>query len=305
MLKVQVNLKSSVFAECASRVLAGDVVLSHNTALRILATGRGVRDQDDAAGASDPVSRRTTAKMSDVKQIVNSAGLPIGPAVPGWVPRPRPPRTPMVGQYAVLEPVNVEKHGADLFSAYMEAPDGRDWTYLSVERPDTELRFREYLTRLTTSDDPLHHAIVDRATGRALGTASFMRIEPAHGVVEVGHITYSPALKRTRIATEAMYLMMRRAFDELGYRRYEWKCDSLNAPSRTAALRYGFTFEGVFRKAIIYKGRSRDTAWYSITDEEWVGIRGAFESWLDPRNFDAEGRQRSKLTVIRSDQTRV
>lgn len=243
--------------------------------------------------------------MSDGKQSVNSAGLPIGPAVPGWVARPRPPRTPMVGQYAVLEPVQVEKHAADLFSAYMEAPDGRDWTYLSVERPDSEPRFREYLTRLTTSDDPLHHAIVDRATGRALGTASFMRIEPAHGVVEVGHITYSPALKRTRIATEAMYLMMKRAFDELGYRRYEWKCDSLNAPSRTAALRFGFTFEGIFRKAIIYKGRSRDTAWYSITDEEWPGVRGAFESWLDPRNFDGEGRQGSKLEVVRSGRTRT
>ena len=245
------------------------------------------------------------ANMSDVKHSVNSAGLPIGPAVSGWTPRARPPRTPMVGQYAVLEPVNVEKHAADLFAAYMEAPDGRDWTYLSVERPDKEPQFREYLTKLTTSDDPLHHAIVDRATGRALGTASFMRIEPAHGVVEVGHITFSPALKRTRIATEAMYLMMRRAFDELGYRRYEWKCDSLNAPSRTAALRYGFTFEGIFRKAIIYKGRSRDTAWYSITDEEWPGIRGAFESWLDPRNFDGEGNQHSKLTVVRSSHTRT
>jgi RimJ/RimL family protein N-acetyltransferase len=237
--------------------------------------------------------------MSDAKQSVNSAGLPIGPAVPGWVPRPRPPRTAMVGRYALVEPVNVDKHAGDLISAYMEAPDGRDWTYLSVERPDGEAQFREYLDRLTTSDDPLHHAIVDRGTGRALGTAAFMRIEPAHGVMEVGYITFSPALKRTRVATEAMYLMMKRAFDELGYRRYEWKCDSLNAPSRAAALRYGFTFEGIFRKAIVYKGRSRDTAWYSITDDEWAGTRGAFEAWLDPGNFDAEGRQRSKLVVVR------
>ena len=238
--------------------------------------------------------------MSDVKHSANSAGLPIGPALPGWVPRPRPPKTAMVGQYTVLEPVNVEKHGADLISAYMGAPDGRDWTYLSRERPENEAEFREYLTKLTTTEDPLHFAIVDCATGRALGTASFMRIEPGHGVIEVGHITFSPALKRTRVATEAMYLMMKRAFDELGYRRYEWKCDSLNAPSRAAALRYGFTFEGIFRKALVYKGRSRDTAWYSITDEEWEGVRGAFERWLEPGNFDGEGRQRSKLAVGRA-----
>jgi RimJ/RimL family protein N-acetyltransferase len=231
---------------------------------------------------------------------VNSAGQPVGPAMPGWVPRPRPPRNPMVGRYAVIEPVCVERHSSDLFSAYMQAPDTSDWTYLSAERPEGEAQFRAYLTKLASSEDPLHHAIIDAASGRALGTAALMRIEPAHGVIEVGFITFSPALKRTRVATEAMYLMMKRAFDELGYRRYEWKCDSLNAPSRAAALRYGFTFEGVFRKAIVYKGRSRDTAWYSITDEEWPGIREAFESWLQPQNFDADGKQRRALAMIRS-----
>jgi RimJ/RimL family protein N-acetyltransferase len=230
---------------------------------------------------------------------VNNAGQPIGPALPNWVPRPRPPRNPMVGRYAVLEPVS-ERHSSDLFSAYMQAPDTSDWTYLSVERPEDEAQFRAYLTKLASSEDPLHHAIIDAASGRALGTAALMRIEPAHGVIEVGFITFSPALKRTRVATEAMYLMMKRAFDELGYRRYEWKCDSLNAPSRAAALRYGFTFEGVFRKAVVYKGRSRDTAWYSITDEEWPGIKEAFESWLQPQNFDADGRQRRALAMIRS-----
>jgi RimJ/RimL family protein N-acetyltransferase len=235
-----------------------------------------------------------------MKHRENSAGQPIGPDLSNWVHRPRPPRTAMVGRYAVVEPVSVEKHAADLFSAYMEAPDGRDWTYLSVERPEDELHFRTYLTKLAASEDPLHHAIVDAASGRALGTAALMRIDPAHGVIEVGFITFSPALKRTRIATEAMYLMMKRAFDELGYRRYEWKCDSLNAPSRTAAVRYGFTFEGIFRKAIVYKGRSRDTAWYSIVDDEWPRIRDAFESWLDPQNFDADGQQRRRLRIIRS-----
>ena len=228
---------------------------------------------------------------------VNSAGQPIGPPVPGWVQRPRPTRTPMAGRFAIVAPVSVEEHASGLFAAYMQAPDDRDWTYLSAERPDDESEFRAYLTRLSVSDDPLHHTIVDAASGSALGTAAFMRIEPLHGVIEVGSITFSPALKRTRVGTEAMYLMMRRAFDELGYRRYEWKCDSLNAPSRSAAHRYGFTFEGIFRKAIVYKGRSRDTAWFSITDDEWPGIKNAFEAWLDPENFDDVGRQRRRLAA--------
>jgi len=235
--------------------------------------------------------------MHDMKQTVNQFGQPIGPALPEWTQRLRPPRTAMAGRYAVVEPVCVERHAIDLFAAYMQAPDGRDWTYLSAERPQIEPDFRAYLTKLAASEDPLHHTIVDSTNGRALGTAALMRIEPAHGVIEVGFITFSPALKRTRIATEAMYLMMKRAFDELGYRRYEWKCDSLNAPSRAAALRYGFTFEGIFRQAIVYKGRSRDTAWYSITGEEWPRIKQAFEDWLDPQNFDTDGRQRRSLAV--------
>lgn len=234
-------------------------------------------------------------------QNVNSAGQPIGSALPDWVPRPRPPRTPMIGRYTVLEPISVEKHANSLFAAYMAAPDASDWTYLSAERPEHEQPFRTYLTKLAASDDPLHHAIIDAATGRALGTAALMRIDAANGVIEVGFITFSPELKRTRIGTEAMYLMMRRAFDELGYRRYEWKCDSLNAPSRTAALRYGFTFEGIFRQAMVYKGRSRDTAWYSIVDDEWPRIKAGFERWLDPANFDADGRQRRRLAIHTSE----
>ena len=236
----------------------------------------------------------------DTTNSVNGFGQPVGTALPGWVPRTRPPRTAMVGRYAVVEPISVEKHMADLFSAFMGVPDARDWTYLAAERPQDEPQFQAYMTRIAGSEDPLHHAIVDAATGRALGTAAFMRIDPANGVIEVGSITFSPALKRTRVATEAMYLMMRRAFDELGYRRYEWKCDSLHATSRAAALRYGFTFEGIFRKAIVYKGRTRDTAWHSITDDEWPRIREGFEAWLDPGNFDAEGQQRRKLAIIRS-----
>ena len=205
----------------------------------------------------------------------------------------------MVGRYCRVEPVEVERHTAGLFEAYAAAPDGRDWTYLFADRPADLPAFRTYLSAAAASDDPLHFTIVDLATGKAVGTAALMRIEPVHGVIEVGSIAYSPRLKQTRAGTEAMYLMMRRAFDELGYRRYEWKCDSLNAPSRAAAHRLGFTFEGIFRQAIVYKNRNRDTAWYSIIDTEWPQLRAAFEGWLAPGNFDANGRQRRSLSAIR------
>jgi RimJ/RimL family protein N-acetyltransferase len=204
----------------------------------------------------------------------------------------------MLGRYCRLEPVE-QRHEAELFAAYMEAPDGRDWTYLFSERPENAADFRAYLSKLEKSEDPLHFTIVDTEAGKCVGTAALMRIEPTQGVIEVGSITFAPRLKKTRAATESMYLMMRRAFDELGYRRYEWKCDSLNAPSRAAAARYGFTFEGIFRKAIVYKGRSRDTAWFSITADEWPRVRAAFAAWLDPVNFDNEGNQKRRLADLR------
>jgi RimJ/RimL family protein N-acetyltransferase len=231
----------------------------------------------------------------------NSAGQPIGPAVLNWTARAYPPRTAMAGGRVIIEPVSLDRHASGLYRAYMQAPDGRDWTYLvNNERPEGEAAFLAYVERLCESVDPMHHAIVDIANGQPLGTAAYMRIHNAQGVIEVGSIAFAPALQRTPAGTEAMYLMMRRAFDELGYRRYEWKCDSLNAPSRAAALRYGFTFEGIFRKAVVYKGRSRDTAWYAIIDEEWPVIRAAFEAWLAPDNFDANGLQRRRLQDIRS-----
>jgi RimJ/RimL family protein N-acetyltransferase len=229
----------------------------------------------------------------------NQYDQPIGPALHGWSARPLPPRTQMVGRYCRLEPVDAKRHGTDLYNAYMEAPDDRDWTYLFVERPARLEDLRAYLESLERSVDPLHFTIVGSRTGKALGTAALMRIDPAHGSLEVGAITFSPRLKRTATATESMYLMMRRAFDELGYRRYEWKCDSLNAPSRAAAERYGFTFEGIFRNAIVYKGRNRDTAWYSITDQEWPRVRSGLEAWLDPANFDERGQQKRRLQDLR------
>jgi len=148
-------------------------------------------------------------------------------------------------------------------------------------------------------EDPLFHAIIDVKAGKAVGVASYLRIEPSVGVIEVCHIHYSPLIQKTPAATEAMYLMMKRVFDELGYRRYEWKCDALNEGSRKAARRLGFTFEGVFRQATIYKGRNRDTAWFSVIDKEWPTLKNAFENWLKPANFDVEDRQKTSLGALR------
>jgi RimJ/RimL family protein N-acetyltransferase len=228
----------------------------------------------------------------------NKYDQPLGAPVAGWSERSRPPRSALRGRYCRLEPVDPERHAADLFAAYMSAPDARDWTYLFAERPETMPSFEEYLATLAKSEDPLHFAIVDAESAIAVGTAALMRIDPAHGVIEVGSIAYSPRIKRTRAGTEAMYLLMRLVFDDLGYRRYEWKCDSLNGPSRAAAQRYGFTFEGIFRRAIVYKGRNRDTAWYSIIAEEWPRIRSAFDAWLDPQNFGEDGRQKRALKAM-------
>ena len=230
---------------------------------------------------------------------VNRYGQPIGLAIAEWLSRPSPPRRELAGHHCRLEPVNPQRHCADLYTAYMEAPDERDWTYLFDERPEGEKEFVSYLTKLASSEDPLHFTIIESHSKKALGTAALLRIEPSHGSIEVGGITFSPRLQRTAAGTESMYLLMQLAFDQLGYRRYEWKCDSLNAPSRAAAERYGFTFEGIFRNAVVYKGRNRDTAWYSITDQEWPRVRSAFEAWLDPANFDGHGRQRRRLQDLR------
>lgn len=225
----------------------------------------------------------------------NAFGQPIGEAVDAWSPRERPPRTPMAGRFCRVEPVDLDRHALDLFESSRLDRDGRNWTYLGTDAPLDLESYRDWLARF--GDDPMLHAIVDARSGKAAGVAAYLRIDPASGVIEVGHINYSPLLQRTAAATEAMYLMMRRAFDELGYRRYEWKCDNLNAPSRAAAKRLGFTFEGVFRQALVYKGRNRDTAWFSIIDEEWPAIRAEFERWLAPENFDPEGRQRTSLRM--------
>lgn len=224
---------------------------------------------------------------------VNKFGQPIGDAVLNWSAPPAFQREPIRGVRCDLEPLDLEQHGDALYDANARG-DGSNWTYLFAEPPASRDAYLEFMRAGFLGSDPLCFAIVDRATRLATGVASYLRIAPEHGCVEVGHINYSPALQRTPVATEAMYLMMRHAFG-LGYRRYEWKCDSLNAPSRAAAQRLGFSFEGVFRNAIVYKGRNRDTAWYSITDTEWPALRAAFEQWLSPENFDAHGAQRLQL----------
>ena len=227
---------------------------------------------------------------------LNEFGQPIGPPLANWTPRALPSRTPIDGRYCRVEPIDIARDAVPLFDAYRRAADGRDWTYLPVGPFDTLAGYRAHLARIAESSDPLHYAIVDAVTDNAVGTAALMRIDPANGVIEVGHIVYSPLLQHTPAGTEAMYLLMRRVFDDLGYRRYEWKCDDLNAPSRKAALRYGFQFEGIFRQAVVYKSRSRDTAWYSMLDREWPAVRHGFEQWLDPGNFDSAGRQRERLS---------
>jgi RimJ/RimL family protein N-acetyltransferase len=234
-----------------------------------------------------------------MSQPVNHLGQPIGFPVADWSPRARPPRSPMVGHYCRLEPLDAACHGAELHRANREDRDGRIWTYLPYGPFETLRAFRDWIEAECRGDDPLYHAIVDLRSGTAVGVASFLRINPGVGVIEVGHINYAPPLQRTPAASEAMFLMMSRVFDQLGYRRYEWKCDALNAGSRRAAERLGFRFEGVFRQATLYKGRNRDTAWYAITDQDWPAIRSAFQTWLDPANFDPAGQQRRSLREIR------
>lgn len=241
---------------------------------------------------------KLTATEPAMTARTNDLGQPIGEPVPDWTPRPRPLRTAMAGQTVRLEPLTAA-HAGSLFEAVSEDAEGRMWTYMAVGPfGNDRAGFDAWIAQCEASEDPLFFAAVDQATGRCLGYASYLRIDPAVGVIEVGHITMSPALQRTVMATEAMYLMMARVFDELGYRRYEWKCDSLNAPSRAAARRLGFQYEGLFRQATLYKGRNRDTAWFSILDNEWPALKAAFQRWLDPSNFDAGGRQRVSLSGL-------
>jgi RimJ/RimL family protein N-acetyltransferase len=227
----------------------------------------------------------------------NEFGQPIGFPVPGWKGCPPPPATAMIGRWCRVEPLDVERHAPDLHEANLDDVEGRNWTYFSAGPFREYTAYRDWLAGVSSAKDLKFQAIVDARSGKAVGVAAFMRIDPPNGSIEVGHVNYSPRLQRTTAATEAIVLMMRRLFDELGYRRFEWKCDDLNAPSHAAARRLGFQFEGVFRQATVYRERNRDTAWYSILDREWPALRTEFDRWLDPDNFDAEGRQRTRLRI--------
>ncbi len=230
-----------------------------------------------------------------METVKNALGQEIGFPVAGWSGAREPARAGVVGRYCRLEVLEASRHAAELFEAFSQDKENRIWTYLGYGPFAHEREFNDWAARMSAADDLLFFAVIDAARGSAVGVASYLRMDQAAGSIEVGHINFSPALQKTIAASEAMYLMMRRVFEELGYRRYEWKCDALNARSRAAALRLGFTYEGTFRQATTYKGRNRDTAWFSIIDKEWPQRKEAFERWLCPSNFDEAGRQREPL----------
>ncbi|WP_329126841.1 GNAT family N-acetyltransferase [Streptomyces sp. NBC_01465] len=234
-----------------------------------------------------------------MSQPVNEYDQPIGAPVPGWSPRPLPAEIVLKGDHCRLEPLNANRHAADLYAANRSEPDQGAWTYMFAGPFENPQDYRRYAEEAAASSDPRHYAVISLADSTAVGTLSLMRQDPAHGVVEIGNVMFSPRMKRKPISTEAQFLAMRYVFEDLGYRRYEWKCDSLNAPSRTTAERLGFTFEGIFRQAVVYKGRNRDTAWYSVIDIEWPVVKRAFEAWLAPDNFDDQGLQRHALADLR------
>lgn len=215
-----------------------------------------------------------------------------------WKPCPRPARKTFEGRYCRLEPLDPAKHGDELHAACM-APGAEDRFRWLFEVPQDRASFQTWLERVAVSEDPLYFAVIDTATGRCEGRQTFMRITPEHGVIEIGSILWGPAIARTRVATEALYLFARYAFEDLGYRRFEWKCNDRNEPSMRAARRFGFTYEGTFRQHMVTKGENRDTAWFSMLDSEWPALKRAYDAWLAPENFDATGGQKRKLEEFR------
>ncbi len=217
-----------------------------------------------------------------------------------WQPRPRPERKVLEGRYVRLEPLDAARHGDGLFEASsVTDADGR-FRWLFEVPPESRAAFQPWLDKVEASSDPLFFAVIDKASGKVAGRQTLMRIEPACGVIEIGNIYWGPLIARKPAATEAQFLFAQYAFDELGYRRYEWKCNNNNEPSKRAAERFGFSFEGIFRQHLVVKSENRDTAWYSIIDKEWPALKKAYEAWLDPANFDAAGQQKRRLEAFRS-----
>ena len=227
----------------------------------------------------------------------NTLGQAVGALVPSWSPPPFPPYEAMEGRLCVIEPLVPDRDAAALYEANSLDKEGKMWTYLPYGPFASFDLYRSWLRVSVLTSDPQFYAIIDNITQQAVGIAAYLRIDPKNGSIEVGHLNFSPRLQKTPIATEAMYLMMKQAF-ELGYRRYEWKCNALNKPSRKAAQRLGLSYEGVFRQATVSKGRNRDTAWYAAIDEEWPALKAAFEQWLSPRNFDEHGQQKVPLSSL-------
>ncbi len=224
-----------------------------------------------------------------------SSNIDLGTPVPGWTAPQRPQRLAMQGQFARLEPLRADEHAALLYRSY--AGHERMWDYMPNGPFSSAAQYHRWVRDAEKSEDPLFFAIKNLDSGDWEGTASFLRIAPEAGSIEVGYIAMSPALQGTRAGTEAMYLMMAWAFDA-GYRRYEWKCNALNKASRKAAQRLGFSYEGVFRQAMVVKGRNRDTAWFAAIDSEWPALKEAFAAWLRPANFDDTGRQKENLSDL-------
>jgi RimJ/RimL family protein N-acetyltransferase len=212
-----------------------------------------------------------------------------------WKGVARPDRMPMDGRYARLEPLDPARHGNDLLASARQPGSDDRFRYLFEEAPADLPAFSPWLEKAAASQDPLFFAVIDKATGLAEGRQALMRIDTANGVIEIGNILWGPAIARTRIATEALFLFASHAFDTLGYRRFEWKCNNLNEPSKKAALRFGFTFEGIFRQHMVAKGKNRDTAWFAMIDADWPRLKAGFEAWLRPANFDEDGQQKTRL----------
>ncbi len=228
---------------------------------------------------------------------MNSFGQRIGPVVSHWKEPDWPLQDPMHGNDCVLEAIHPVRHADDLFASNRLDAQGTNWTYLPYGPFDSLNEFRDWIDQNCLSRDPLFFAIVDSRTNDAVGVASYLDIKPANGSIEIGHLNFSPKLQRTRAATEAMFLMMSRAFDS-GYRRLQWKCNALNTSSRSSAQRLGLSYEGTFRQATVSKGRNRDTAWYAAIDSEWPSLKLAFQTWLNPTNFDETGQQRVSLSEL-------
>ena len=224
------------------------------------------------------------------------SGLPVGVPVDA-TPAQKPAPVAIEGRYGRVEKLDAARHGAALWDAVRGEQNNGMWAYMNYGPFSDEADFKAWLAERPRLEDPYSYAIID-AGGQAVGIATLMEIRPAMRVIEVGHIVYTPRVQKTPLGTEAQYMLARYIFETLGYRRYEWKCNALNAPSRRAALRYGFTFEGIFRQHLISKGRNRDTAWYSILDSEWPARKAAFERWLSSENFDPQGRQKVSLSSL-------